>query len=275
MTDISDIAANLAGGAGTTNGTVRIASGVTSIHSIAFNGSDISDIAGRPATSRAAAFTLIELLTVIAIISILAALLFPAISSVRQGGYQTQCVSNLRQIGGAFISYASDNKGQLPLLDDGTGMLWDMVLAGWKAGTMQYLPPAPGKSCGNGVWTCPATQSGTTTYGGYGVAEGSLFEYSNSTNTIGGNYGSAYLQQVKYPSHTWLVGDAAFTSSNYAVGWYAIWPPSPSGTWQPDHTPALRHCNATANVCMVDGHVEALTLSELGSPQGNYFGLFP
>ena len=234
-----------------------------------------SGIASRETVARMTAFTLLELLTVIAIIAILAALLFPAISSVRQGGYQCQCVSNLRQIGTAFNSYASDNKGQLPLLDDGTGILWDMVLAGWKSGTRQYLPPAPVKSCGNGVWTCPVTQSGTTTYGGYGVAEGTLFNYSNYTNTIAGNYGSAYLQEVKYPSHTWLVGDASFTNSNYAVGWYAIWPPSTSGTWQSTHTPALRHSNRTANVCMVDGHVEALTLSELGSSQGNYFGLFP
>jgi prepilin-type processing-associated H-X9-DG protein/prepilin-type N-terminal cleavage/methylation domain-containing protein len=234
-----------------------------------------ADIEGRPPVARMAAFTLIELLTVISIISILAALLFPAISSVRQGGYQCQCVSNLRQIGGAFNSYASDNKGQLPLLDDGNGILWDMALAGWNAGTRQYLPPAPGKSCGSGVWTCPAAQSVAATYGGYGVAEGPLFEYSTSTNTITGNYGSAHLQEVKYPSHTWLVGDASITNSNYAVGWYAVWAPSTSGVWLPNHDPALRHSNGTANVCMVDGHVEALTLSELGSSQGNYFGLFP
>jgi prepilin-type N-terminal cleavage/methylation domain-containing protein len=62
------------------------------------------------------AFTLIELLTVIAIIGILAAILIPVVGSVRQKARATQCISNLRQIGTAAILYANENRNLLPLM---------------------------------------------------------------------------------------------------------------------------------------------------------------
>ncbi|RRJ96255.1 DUF1559 domain-containing protein [Opitutaceae bacterium TAV4] len=61
-----------------------------------------------------AAFTLIELLTVIAIIGILAAIIIPTVGKVRQTAKKAQCASNLRQIGTAFLLYAQENKGKLP-----------------------------------------------------------------------------------------------------------------------------------------------------------------
>jgi len=65
-----------------------------------------------PALSRA--FTLIELLIVVAIISILAALLFPSVGKMLAKGKTTQSVSNLRQIHSAILGYASDNDGNYP-----------------------------------------------------------------------------------------------------------------------------------------------------------------
>ena len=59
-------------------------------------------------------FTLIELLTVIAVIAILAAILMPAISGVRERAMVAKSVSNLRYIGVAIQNYVADNDGFLP-----------------------------------------------------------------------------------------------------------------------------------------------------------------
>ncbi|PTX98168.1 hypothetical protein DB345_04845 [Spartobacteria bacterium LR76] len=60
------------------------------------------------------AFTLIELLIVVAIIGVLAVLLLPAMQNMLSRGNDGKTVSNLRQIGAALIAYASDHQQLLP-----------------------------------------------------------------------------------------------------------------------------------------------------------------
>src|SRR5207249_1695804 len=61
------------------------------------------------------AFTLIELLVVIAIIAILAAILFPVFAQARAKARQATCLSNLKQLGTAFMMYAQDYDETYPM----------------------------------------------------------------------------------------------------------------------------------------------------------------
>lgn len=61
-----------------------------------------------------AAFTLIELLVVIAIIGVLAALLLPALTAIKENGRRVQCLNNIRQFILAVHLYAGDNDEQVP-----------------------------------------------------------------------------------------------------------------------------------------------------------------
>ncbi|MFA6961603.1 MAG: type II secretion system protein [Opitutaceae bacterium] len=59
-------------------------------------------------------FSLVELLTVVAVIGILAAITIPVLGRVRESTRSGQCVSNLRQIGIGIQLYAQSNRGRLP-----------------------------------------------------------------------------------------------------------------------------------------------------------------
>ena len=61
-------------------------------------------------SGKRAAFTTVELLVCMAVVSLLTALLTPAVQSARESARRTQCVSNLRQIEGCKESWAMENR---------------------------------------------------------------------------------------------------------------------------------------------------------------------
>jgi prepilin-type N-terminal cleavage/methylation domain-containing protein/prepilin-type processing-associated H-X9-DG protein len=69
------------------------------------------------------AFTLVELLAVIAMIAIIAALLMPALANGKNEARMTQCTGNLRQWGQAYRMYADDNQDFLPRRGQGVQVL--------------------------------------------------------------------------------------------------------------------------------------------------------
>ncbi|MDR1281905.1 MAG: type II secretion system GspH family protein [Opitutaceae bacterium] len=92
------------------------------------------------------AFTLVELLTVVAIIGILAAITIPAVGKVRESAYAATCRSNLRQLAIAVRLYAQDHGGNLP------GKRYYKKDTEKEPGVLDYI----GGSVTAKILTCPA-----------------------------------------------------------------------------------------------------------------------
>ena len=111
-------------------------------------------------------FTLIELLVVIAIIAVLAAILFPVFARARAKGLQTQCLSNMKQLGTAMLAYAMDYDMNLPLWSlEGDPMpsppnpchTWDVALDPYVKNVQIYVCPSnPYESASGGNPPVPA-----------------------------------------------------------------------------------------------------------------------
>jgi prepilin-type N-terminal cleavage/methylation domain-containing protein len=107
-------------------------------------------------------FTLVELLVVVAIVAILAAVLFPVFSRAKAAAAKTACTSNLRQTGVALALYLADSDDQMPDRRDLKVSLGFRPWTGW--------PPSDPRAGWAGVvlWpysksrivtSCPATES--------------------------------------------------------------------------------------------------------------------
>ena len=102
-------------------------------------------------------FTLIELLVVIAIIAILAAILFPVFAQAREKARQTQCLSNMKQLGLAVTMYRGDWDDYYPLENSLTPMMagfwldesfkenwWNQVIYPYVKNNKMYVCPSSG-----------------------------------------------------------------------------------------------------------------------------------
>jgi prepilin-type N-terminal cleavage/methylation domain-containing protein/prepilin-type processing-associated H-X9-DG protein len=125
-----------------------------------------------PHSSSRRGFTLIELLVVIAIIAILAAILFPVFAQAREAARKASCLSNLKQIGLAIQSYATDNDetyppSQTPAPAAGATYSWPTILFPYVKNEGIFVCPsgersATAKDLGGGVNPSTTTYCGIT-----------------------------------------------------------------------------------------------------------------
>jgi prepilin-type N-terminal cleavage/methylation domain-containing protein/prepilin-type processing-associated H-X9-DG protein len=88
----------------------------------------------RPSTNwnRRLGFTLVELLVVIGIIAVLISVLLPALRRARDAAQRVQCLSNMRQISNAMISFANDHHGSMPSAATTTVLVIDPITGAFK-----------------------------------------------------------------------------------------------------------------------------------------------
>lgn len=106
-------------------------------------------------------FTLIELLVVISIIALLVGILLPALGAARKSAQNLKCASNMRQLGIAFMGYATDNGGKFPLHDSGIPATWwyqDDVIGAYVPGDIK----TGSNSIGGLILPCPSDVEGAS-----------------------------------------------------------------------------------------------------------------
>ena len=180
------------------------------------------------------AFTLVELLVVIAVIGILTALLLPSLGRAQDKARLTTCLNNLRQVNHAIRLYADENADSLPVLPapnpypNGVGAYYKQLV---KAYLGLSGPASPSEK----VFICPSDrilseQIGhaftSYTYNGYKVEPGTIARITGKR-----------FSSIKSPCRAALVGE---------------WPAFFGGSWHPFVSQDYR--NATDVLSFVDGH---------------------
>lgn len=209
---------------------------------------------------RRSGFTLIELLVVVAVVAILAALLFPVFARAKERARQTACNSNLRQLAQAMRLYLDDNNGRYP-----------------EAYSTYACLPWAGRPGGGGVpfgiqshekairvvmepyvstpelWRCPSDVGDYRSAGTGGYQHqtppfypwmGTSYDYAdlgqkfyNRVQTVAGRNES----QIKQPSESYLFWDLR--------DWH----------WSAERRVTARVRPSFNNVVFCDGHVQAVT----------------
>ena len=221
-------------------------------------------------------FTLMELLVVISIIGILAALLLPALSRAKARALQTSCISNFKQLTLCWKMFADDNSGQLvPVGFYANGVVNSNA---WVRGSMNdnitvYPPIQPGVldstnldglrlgslyhySQSAGIYRCPSDLS--TVDGAWRVRSYSLNGWMGGTTVVGQHEYRVFKRESDIvkpsPAAAWVFIDEHEMSIN--DGWFAV---DMVGNLGLLDAPATRHADSYA-LSFADGHVETWKL---------------
>jgi prepilin-type N-terminal cleavage/methylation domain-containing protein/prepilin-type processing-associated H-X9-DG protein len=179
---------------------------------------------------RRGGFTLIEMLVVIAIIAILAAIILPVYFQARGKARQTHCLSNLKQIGAGLTTYADDNDGYYTR---GQFWPWDGSHL-WTDAVEPYLK-------NKDILRCP--DQGSDAYGyGYNISWWGTGDVPDGMHGIQDWY-PVHQSQVAEPAETvWVVDFGRYWGCGLEFG---------------IEKPPERHHHGF-NVLFVDGHTKWL-----------------
>ncbi len=226
----------------------------------------------RPGVVSAPAFTLIELLTVIAIIGVLAAILIPVVGRVRQSARTAHCTKNLHGVGAAFHLYAADNKGLFPALrwrsQDAASLpasLLNPSEKGWQIEIGPYLAREVKTFSGLKAETdtyafCPEYVSLYRNHPGWG--QHNTGGYGMNVKTGASNWSlRSRPAQIRNPSKTILVGDSVDYFIDIGTGWKLDAGDADGKPGSYTNGDPIRHSGKAAYL-FHDGHVSLLSPEE-------------
>ena len=210
-------------------------------------------------------FTLVELLAVIVIIAILAALTLAGLTKMRESGQAAACLSNLRQISAACQLYSGDNQGLLIPIARGTSAADAQT---WRALLIPYLgtlteaihcPSDPGQTLidANNQGVFPSSYGLNKTinvheYLASPAASQRLVNILKPSATILAS-DIAKVQNPASSAANWITSADAKSVANYGYGHF---PTTTAAAGEPWYL-VPRH-KRRANVAFYDGHVASI-----------------